>query len=195
MPVAVTNLLAGPGTLWSAPFGSTEPVTPQTALTTPWVDVGGTNGGADLMVKTTWFDLAVDQIVDTPGRRMTSRDISVKTNLAEATLANLALALNEASTTVVTSGTGVTAAATFTPSNGIGAFNPPSVACILQGNAPAALATTKFRRVILRAVHNTAGTGFSLKKDGQTFLGVELHTLYVSASIAPYIVTDDLSTP
>jgi hypothetical protein len=195
MSVTVTNLLAGPGTLYSAPFGSTEPATAQTAIAAPWTDVGGTSGGATLAIKTGWLDLAVDQVLDTPARRLTSRDLSIKTNLAEATLANLALAMNDVAP--VTSGTGVTAQATFTPSTGPASFVPTNIAVLLQGQAAplAGQASVKNRRVIARSVHNTAGTGFDMKKDGQTLLGVEFHCLFVSASIAPYVVIDDQSTP
>lgn len=195
MSVTVSNLLAGPGTLYTAPFGSTEPATAQTAIAAPWTDVGGTEGGAALAIKTGWLELKVDQVLDTPARRLTSRDLSIKTNLAEATLANLAIASNDAAP--VASGTGATATSTFTPSQGMGSFAPTNIAVLIQGQAPpqASQTSIKNRRVIARSVHNTAGTGFDMKKDGQVLLGVEFHCLFVSSVIAPYVVIDDLSTP
>ncbi|NIB31141.1 hypothetical protein HBB16_04465 [Pseudonocardia sp. MCCB 268] len=51
-----------------------------------------------------YTELAVDQIVDVPGRRLTKRDMTLQTNMAEPTLENLAVAMNAGT---VTAGTGV----------------------------------------------------------------------------------------
>jgi hypothetical protein len=50
---------------------------------------GGTQDGVKLSVDQTYSELEVDQITVRVGSRLTKRDFTVKTSLAEATLENL----------------------------------------------------------------------------------------------------------
>src|SRR5215472_15431893 len=135
MAVNVTNLILGPATLYTAPFGSagaTEPTDAQVNLTPAssagWIDAGGTVGGVKLSINQTYTVLNVDQVVDTVGRRLTSRDIQVITQMAEATLDNLAVAIN--------GGTVATAAApvlkTYDPATALSATQPAYTAILFD---------------------------------------------------------------
>lgn len=174
MPVTTTNLIQGPATLWLATFGTAEPATISTAFGAGWADVGGTNDGVSVAVEMEFSELAVDQLVDVPGQRMTKRVSKIKTNLAEATLANLAIALNELAATV--------AANKFTPSFGSNVFVPNYAAVALEGIAPGGFK----RRVFVRKALQIGNVEASYKKDGQTLFPVEFAGHWVSPSIAPF---------
>src|SRR5690348_2244898 len=104
MAVTPTNLIMGPGDLWTGAFGVTEPLDTAlgTAPATGWTSTGGTMDGVEMVVDQKYTSLDVDQVVDIVGRRLTSRDISVSTNLAEPTLANFSIALNGGTVTTGT---------------------------------------------------------------------------------------------
>ncbi|MCU1617793.1 MAG: hypothetical protein JWO98_5333 [Frankiales bacterium] len=177
MSVTTTNLIQGPASLFIGAFGATEPTFATPAIPVGFVDLGATNGGCKLTIKQTYSDKDVDQIADIPGTTLKSRETSLATSLAEATLANLAIALNELAASV-TSGT-------FTP--GTGQPNEPNFSSVLmKGLAP----NGKTRLVILRRALNTASTESEWKKDGQTLIPVEFAGYYVSDTIRPFTVID-----
>lgn len=178
MAVTATNLIQGPAELWIAPFGTAEPATIATAPAADWIDVGGTQDGVTLAVEMEFSELSVDQLVDVPGQRMTKRVTKMKTNLAEATLANLAISLNELAASV--------AASKFSPTNGIAAFTPNYAAILVRGLAPGGFR----RQVILRKSLQTGNVETAYKKDGQTLFPVEFSGHYVSASILPFVFED-----
>ena len=181
MPVTSTNLIQGPATLYVGIFGATEPATISAAPATGWTDVGGTTDGVTLSVELEFAELNVDQLVDLAGQRITKRVAKVKTNLAEATLANLAVALNELAGSVATN--------KFTPSNGLTAFTPNYAAILVDGLAPGGFK----RRVIVRKCLQIGNVETNYKKDGQTLFPVEFASHYVSASIAPFSWEDATS--
>jgi hypothetical protein len=181
MPVTATNLIQGPATLYTGIFGVTEPATVAAAPGVGWVDVGGTQDGVTLSVELEFSELSVDQIVDIPGQRITKRVAKVKTNLAEATLANLAIALNELAGSVV--------ANKFTPSNGLAAFTPNYAALLIDGIAPGGFK----RRIIVRRALQISTVESAYKKDGQTLFPIEFASHYVSPSIAPFSWEDATS--
>jgi hypothetical protein len=186
MTVTATNLILGPGTLYTGAFGAAEPA--DTAVnTTPaasaWTDLGGTDGGAKLTIDQKFTELTVDQIVDSLGRRLTQREIMVDTNLAEPTLANMSLAMN--------GGTAATGAgySSLDPLNVTSATQPTYTAFILDGYAPAGFR----RRVILRKALNTSSIQSAYAKDKETFIPVTFNGHYVSASITPFHIVDQTS--
>lgn len=184
MAVTVTNLAQGPGTLYSGAFGAAEPAD-AAVNTTPaasaWVDRGGTDGGIKLVMTQTFSELKVDQIVDSPGRRLVKRDFNLQTNLAEVTLENLALAMNGGT---AASGSGFK---TLTPDSASSATQPGYIAAILDGWAPGQLR----RRVIARKVLNISNVESAYQKDAQTFIPVDLAAHYVSSSIRPFYIQDE----
>jgi hypothetical protein len=189
MAVTALNLLAGPGVLYTSAFGATEPAD-STVNTTPsastYTDVGGTNDGVKITITQDYFALDVDQVVDIPGRRLSKRDVQVETNLAEPTLANLALVLNEPASTITASA----AFSTFDPSNTNAATQPTYKAALFDGWAPGASAGGWNRRVIVRKVLSIEGTEFMYKKDDQAVFKVTFGAHYVSSSIRPFRVID-----
>jgi hypothetical protein len=186
MSVTATNLILGPGTLYSGAFGATEP-TDAAVNTTPqasaWTDMGGTDGGAKLTIDQKFTELTVDQVVDSLGRRLTQREIMVDTNLAEPTLANLSLAMNGGT---VATGSGWSS---LDPLNVTSATQPAYIAVILDGYAPAGFR----RRVIIRKALNTSSIQSAYAKDKETYIPVTFNGHYVSSSITPFHIVDQTS--
>lgn len=176
MSVTSTNLIQGPATIYAGAFGAEEPATVDTAPGVDWTDLGGTRDGVELIIAKSYAVLSVDQIVDEIGRTVTERKVSVKTVLAEATLANLARVVNETAPT----------AGVFTPDTGLAAFSPEYQAILLDGIAPGGFR----RRVIVRKVLSIDSVGTAYKKDGQTVFPVTFAGHWVSSSVAPFVVTD-----
>lgn len=181
MPVTATNLIQGPAVMYLGAFGVTEPATIATAPGAGWTDVGGTNDGVTYSVELEFSELAVDQLVDIPGQRVVKRVSKIKTNLAEATLANMAIALNELAAIVV--------ANKLTPTNGVAAATPNYAAVLLDGLAPGGFR----RRFIGRKMLQTGNIESAYKKDGQLLIPVEFTGHYVSSSIAPFVIEDATS--
>lgn len=187
MAVTALNLIAGPGNLYMGAFGATEPAdsavsTTPSASTFP--DVGGTQDGVKLNIQQEYFELEVDQIVDVPGRRLSKRDFQIETNLAEPTLANLAIVANGGTVTASAS------YSTYDPANDTAATQPTYRALLFDGWAPGASAGGWNRRVIVRKVLSIEGTELDYKKDGQTLFKVTFGAHYVSSSIRPFRIID-----
>lgn len=178
MTVTSTNLIQGPATLWQGVFGVAEPAAVATAPGVGWVDLGGTSDGVELGIADDYSVLGVDQIIYEVERRRTNRVVTVKTNLAEATLANLALAINNSAAV----------ASVLTADDGLAAFAPAYQAVLLDGIAPGGFR----RRIIVRKVLSTDAVGMAYKKDGQTLIPVTFTGHWVSASIKPFVITDAL---
>ena len=187
MSVTATNLTQGPATLYSGLFGAVEPTDALVNAVPPassWTDVGGTDGGVKLTVAQTYTELDVDQVVDRLGSRLTKRDFTIETTMAEPTLANLSLALN--------GGTSASAAgyASFDPSFASSATQPTYKAMLFDGWAPGGAFN---RRVILRKTLSTDTTELDYTKDKKTMYAVKFSGHYVSASISPLHVVDQTS--
>lgn len=183
MAIDTTNLTAGPGTLWTAAFGATEPAdsTINAAYSgSAFTDVGATQDGVTLNVEREFFELEVDQVIDVPGRRLTKRDLQIVTNLAEPTLANLAIALNGGTVTASAS------YSTYDPADDNAATQPTYRAVMFEGWAPRGFR----RRVIARKCLSIEQVGTAYKKDGQTLFPTSFACHYVSPSIKPFRVID-----
>lgn len=185
MPVTTTNLIMGPADLYTAPIGTAEPLDTAlaTAPTSPWVSTGGTSDGVNLVVDQKYTALEVDQVVDVVGRRLTSRDITVETNMAEPTLDNFKLALNGGTVATVTQVT------SFEPAYATSATQPGYVMALVDGYAP----NSKRRRIVVRKALSTDKVAFAYQKDKQTVYSVQFSAHYVTSSIAPIRITDDVS--
>ncbi len=186
MTVSVANLIQGPGTLYRGVYGATEPAdaavntTPQSSA---WTDVGGTSDGVTIEINREYAELAVDQIVDIPDRRLTKREFTISANLAEPTLENLAYVSND---TQPTSGSGFKK---FEPTTTTAATQPTFVALLFDGYAPSQFR----RRVIGRRMLSTDSITFAYKKGDQTMFNVKWSGHYVSSTIAPFSITDQTS--
>jgi len=181
MAVTVSNLTQGPGTLYYGSYGATEPADSAVASTpaaSAWTDVGGTDDGSTLKIEMTYSEMKVDQVVDVPGRRLTKRDTSLATNLAEPTLDNLALVLNGGT---VDDQSGYS---TYDPADDSSATQPTYKALILHGWAPGQLRAM----VVVRRALSVEGIETPYKKDGQTLFPVTFAGHYVSSAIKPFRV-------
>ncbi len=185
MPVTTTNLIMGPADLYSAPLGTTEPLDSAiaTAPTSPWVSTGGTMDGVNLIVDQKYTALEVDQVVDVVGRRLTSREIQVETNMAEPTLDNFKLALNGGTVATASSVT------SYEPAYATSATQPTYGMVLVDGYAP----NSKRRRIIVRKALSTDKVSFAYQKDKQTVFTVQFSAHYVTSSISPIRISDDVS--
>jgi hypothetical protein len=185
MSVTATNLILGPATLYYGLFGSAEPLDTQvntTPAASAWTDAGGTLGGVKLTINQTYTVLNVDQVVDVVGRRLTSRDIQVVTQLAEPTLQNMQLALN-GGTLVTGSGAAPT---TYDPATALSASQPLYNALMIDGWGPSQFR----RRIIVRKVLSMASTDLNYAEAVQAAYPVTWGAHYVSAAITPFHVVD-----
>ncbi len=93
------NVTTGPGTLYYAPLGTTEPATRVATWPAGWVAVGYTAEGHSFSSSLSIDDIEVAELLDPVRRVTTKRDTKVAFAMAEITLAHLKLLLNGGSTT------------------------------------------------------------------------------------------------
>lgn len=185
----VLNLTAGPGDLYFGAVGATEPATVTTAPVGPaWTDVGGTLDGVTVAFNQEYMTLLVDQAVENAGRRITSREATIATNLAEPTLENLALALNSGEVASSAS------AKTLTFANDTSATQPLYKALIFDGWAPGLKAdgSSPRRRVHGRRCLSVESPEMAYSKDGQTVLTVSFATHAVGGGVASVEFEDEI---
>jgi hypothetical protein len=185
MSVVVLNLTAGPGDLYYGDFEASEPAA--SAVGSPpasaaWTHVGGTQDGVNLEISQEYLVLEVDQIVDRAASRLQSREVMVKTNLAEPTLTMLGLVLNGGT---VSASSGYT---TYDPADDTAATQPTYKALLFHGWAPG---ENKRRMFLVRKVLSTESVESSYKKDGQTLFPVTFVGHYVSSTVKPFRVIDE----
>lgn len=188
MAPSASNLIAGPGALFMADFGAAEPEDAAVAdePVDPWADLGGTDDGVTLTVSRDFFKLRMDQIVDSPGRRLTDRDVSLKTNLAEITLENLAVSLGQ-SPDSITPGAGFKAMDLEGDDPGA---EPDYFALLFRGRAPGG-----FRRHIIgRKMLSTEEVETAYKKGDQTLYPVTFSAHWVSPTVRPVRWVDGVAT-
>lgn len=89
-----SEVTTGPGTLYVAPIGTTEPASATATLDAAWRDVGYTDGGINTSFQTTTEPVEVDQEFWPVDRKTTGQSGSISTVLAQINRMNLALALN-----------------------------------------------------------------------------------------------------
>lgn len=87
------NVHLGAGRLWVAPIGTTEPVNASSALPSAWRAVGYTEDGTTVTLDMTNEEIEVAEEYEPILYVMTKRTTMVSVQMAEATKANLALAL------------------------------------------------------------------------------------------------------
>lgn len=192
MSVTVTNLIQGPATLYAAVFGATEPAKTTAALTgapaVDWVDLGGTVDGLTWNMNRDVAKMSVDQITYRVGSRVVEADDTFETKLAEPTLDNLKLILNGGTITIgATTSLGVN---DYEPDVSNSATQMTYRALLFDGWAP----NGKRRRVIVRKVCSSDNASFNYARADQSTFGVTLAAHYVSASIKPFQVLDDVTT-
>lgn len=176
MSVTPGNLAMGPGTLYVGDFGAAEPL-PQEVNNTPaasaWPDVGGTVGGLTFTVTNTWKELDVDQVIEVPERRITKREVQLKTQLGEVTFANFTLAM--AGGTTASGSTWET----YDPDEMNSGDSPNYKAVLFDGFGGSGLR----RRVIIRKVLNVDNVDVAAHPENQTVYPVQFVSHYISSSV------------
>lgn len=192
MAVIPTNLTQGPGVLWYANFGTSVPA--DSAVTSPpgagWTDVGGTQGGIMAEIDNTYMEQVVDQIPIAIGGRLTKQAITITTELAETTLANLNLAMNGLITITNQSGYTTTDLQTATS-----ATQPQYSTLIVDGWAPTT-GTTEVscrRRLIIWKTLSQGKATFKYEMGANSVYSVAFSAYFVSGSVAPWHSVDQTS--
>lgn len=103
----------GPGLLYVAPIGTTEPTTVSGALPSAWIALGYTDKGSEITFSMSFDDVMVAEELDPVKVVATGRSTSVKFELAEMTARNLSVAFNGGTIT--------------SPSGGSVTFEPPDL--------------------------------------------------------------------
>lgn len=62
MAVTSSNIVLGAANLFTAPFGTAEPIDAVVAPAVAWIDAGGTTDGVTVSVSPDYTELVVDQI-------------------------------------------------------------------------------------------------------------------------------------
>jgi hypothetical protein len=186
----ISALVQGPGTLYYGVYGtSTEPadsaVNAPPAASAGWTNIGFTSGGIQVVIDQQYAELDADQIVDSPGRRITKREVTVATSLAQPTLENMQQVMN--------GGTIATAAAwkSFDPASAVTATQPTYVPLILDGWTPEGNGFN--RRFIARRALQTDKITIDYQKTKQTFFTAIWNLHYVDSTHAMFHMVDQLS--
>jgi hypothetical protein len=120
--------------------------------------------------------MTVDQVAMPVGSRKTEQTVAIATAMAEATLANLRMALNQA-----------TAVTTFVELDAdITNADPLYQAVCLEGQKPGGGP----RRIFVRRTLSTEAIGMPFQKDGQTLVPVTFTAYYVSSTIKAVRIDD-----
>lgn len=184
MAVTPYNLVQGPAQLYYGAFGTAEPTDASaTVVAGPpgagWTDVGGTEIGVSTNIDVTYVDLTVSQLLDPVGARATARMITVTTQLAEATVANLSLVMNQLTTSTVSA-----SYTTLDPVTTTSATQPTYAALIVDGWGPtlASGAAARRRWVIRKVICKPKITElYDLEK--QALYDVTFQAYWVSAGV------------
>jgi hypothetical protein len=191
LPVVASNLVLGPCDLYVGPFGAAEP--PDSAITPnpmppgfPFIDVGGTDGGVTFEVDETLTSLTADQVTMDLGARSTETKITVTAKLAEVTLANFQLAINQIGS--FAQGDGF---ATLDIPVGVTSTQPLYSSLIIDGFAPnLPNGMSARRRIIVRKVLSQPKVSLVYDKKTQNSYDITWQCYYVSASVDPAHVVD-----
>jgi hypothetical protein len=184
------NLILGPGDLYAAAFGATEPI--DTAFATPpespdWTDVGGTQDGVNFAQDMEFTQLEVDQTIDAPESRCTKREFKLTTNLAEVTLENIKIASNGG--TITAAGTGATSHKKYEPDTDVTSGTRPNYAALIfDGPGPSGLQ----RRFVGRKMLQVGNVEFAYHKEDQTVLTCEFLGHAVSRTVKPFYYIDEV---
>lgn len=194
MAITPFNVIQGPARLFAAAFGTslttylgTDPAT--LAVTTPFVDVGGTTGGVTVEIDETMSDIHVDQLLDPVGARTTARTIQVTTTMMETEISNLIMALNGATTQP-----SVTNATTLALTTTTSATQPTYSSLIIDGWGPTLSAgTAATRRFVVQKVLSQPKISLKYDMTNQATVAITFTAYYVSSSVSPITILDSLT--
>lgn len=93
------NVTLGPGRLYYAPIGTSEPASCSAALPSAWKVIGYTEEGTEVSTDMTVEDIEVAEELDPISSAITGRTGTLEFKMAQATRKNLYLALNKGAST------------------------------------------------------------------------------------------------
>lgn len=190
MAVNGSNVLAGAGSLYYAPYGTTFPADSAATVVggapAGFTDFGGTSGGVDIVAQQKLKMKKVDQILLPVGAYPTDEVIQLKTKLAETTLANLNVGLNNKFT--------LTPQASYTTADWNATVNSQQLtymSLIFDGWAPVlADGAAARRRLCAYKALSEGMVGAAYKVDNEVVFDVTFDVFFVSGSQTPFHIID-----
>ncbi len=193
MPNGVAfQVLQGPARMYTGLFSLTAANEPALAAvnavpqSSAWTYTGFTSDGTTISIEQEFSEMVVDQLADIVGNKLVKRTLKIQTNLAEATLENLALGFNGGT---ITTGSGYRY---YEPVYDGTELQPTYLAILLDGYAPASAAgVVKRRRFLIRKSLQTETVETAYKKDELTLVPTTFTAHYVSDTVAPFRIVDE----
>ena len=190
MALTPYSICQGPATLYTGAFGTTEPADSAVASApgAGWTDVGIIADGTAVLMEMdlTYGDQGADQLVDPVGARLTKRTIQVTASLAETTLTNMQLALNQLATINVQTGY-----STLDPASAASSTQPTYTALIIDGWAPTlSTGAAARRRIIVRKALTASKLALEYEKSKAAVFACTFSAYYVSSSISLFHICD-----
>ena len=134
----------------------------------------------------TYYDQAVDQLIDSVGGRLTKRMVQITASMEETTLNNLTVATNQ-----LTSQSTQAAYSTLDPLTASSATQPTYTAFIIDGWAPTLnTGVAARRRIIVRKCLTASKIALSYEKGKPALFATTWTAYYVSSSVPLFHVTD-----
>lgn len=183
MAVDPANFAMGPADLYVGDFGAAEPLPTQvngTPAASAWDNPGATLGGIRFVETKAFKELECDQLVETVERRVTKKEVTLATQFAEVTFANMVLAMNGGT---VSSGTGYEM---YEPAEENSGTAQTYKAVILDGTGGSGLR----RRIVIRKVLSTENVETAHGKEDQTVIPATFTSHRVSSSTKSWYVVN-----
>lgn len=153
-----SEVLIGPGTLYTAPYGTAFPLDPSVTPAGTWVEIGYSEEGWSFNVENTQEDVEVAEELDPIDILRTKRDVHVVGVAAQANLENIKTALG--SGTIATSA-GPPAVKTYTPGD---TDALTKLAVLLRVSAPTVAGAAKVRDIKIPRAIPVSAVELSYKK-------------------------------
>jgi len=192
---AAYQVIQGAGRMYTSTFSLTAANEPGlTAInsvpqSSAWTYTGFTSDGITVTIAQAFSEMRVDQLADRVGTKMVTRELTLKANLAEATLENFTLGLNSGT---ITTAAGPAAYKQYEPVYDGTELQPTYIAVLFDGYAPANSAgVVKRRRILIRKAISTENVELAYKKDALTLVPVTFTSHYISDTVAPFRFVDE----
>ena len=158
-------------------YASTLNAVNQSAGLFGYRNVGFTNNGLQITYNPTYDSVTVDQLLDTAKLFKSAMEVMIATEMSEGTLENIATVFGQASSTLTTSGTGVTKKDVLGLEAGSLGAAPTERQLIAVGQAPTAGSTSSERVYYARRVLSVQQSQHSLARTTPTTFPVTFRLL------------------
>ena len=149
----------------------------QVAGTFGYRNVGYTNNGLQVTYNPSYGSVTVDQLLDTAKLFKESMEVMIATEMAEGTLENVLAVFGQRSTTLASTGTGLTATDKLGLAGGALGEAPTERQLIAVGQAPTSEATATERVYYARRVLSVQQSQFSLARNAASTFPVTFRLL------------------